>query len=422
MTAGVVTVGKRAYASGLTWENSPSGRVSQAAKEAAKQSSQPADFYAVRAGTKTGRIPQFGLSFGDSSGHKTGLPSLAACLANQQPGSWAGAFRLREGVGLVVVRDDLIVPDGDVFFADETEARDRLLQEMSIGGLLRVYAPENWGVPGADNMPLSLLLNDRADVRLVAVTIPKQALVIGGAAAALLLLVMGIGWYIQNEKAKDEALRLAREQALADQLLALKQKTSPELPEDKADYPKPDPKWQKEPKPLEFIEACRVALSQVQYVVQGWNSSGFKCDKGGVSLRWSRSSGISQPPPQSFINDAANSAGQNVALPMLKPRGPEKLWDPEQITRRYLLQNWPGTISRAPDDPPPPRPANFQGTWNPPPAPWIKRSFTLSVPVLPWTIRDFLGDVPGVIISSMSYSGGLNGTWSIEGVIYENRK
>ena len=421
MTAGVVTVGKRAYASGLAWENSPSGRVSQAAKEAARQSSQPADFYAVRAGNKSGRIPQFGLSFADA-GHRAGLPSLAACLANQQPGSWVGAFRLREGVALIVVRDDLIVPDGDVFFADETEARDRLLQEMSIGGLLKIYAPENWGVPGADSMPLTLLLNDRADVRLVAVTIPKQALILGGAGLGVLLLVMGIGWYIQDQRAKEEAERLAREQALKAQLEKI-QNQMPSFPAgEKVEYPPPDPKWQKEPRPLEFIEACRVALSQVQYAVQGWTGGGFRCDKGGVSLRWTRAAGISQPPPQSSINDSANSAGQNVSLPELKPRGEEKLWDPEQITKRYLLQNWTGSISRAPDDPPPPRPANYQGPWNPPPAPWIKRSFTLTVPVLPWTIRDFIGDVPGVIINSMSYSGGLSGSWSIEGVIYENRK
>ena len=420
MTIGVVTVGKRAYACGLVWENSPSGRVSQAAKEAARQSSQPANFYAVRNGTKSGRIPQFGLSFIDT-GHRAGLPTLAACLANKQPGSWAGAFRLREGIAVVVVRDDLIVPDGDVFFADETEARDRLLQEMSTGGLQKVYAQENWGVPGADVMPLSLLLNDRADVRLIAVAIPKQALILGGVGAGLLTLVLAIGWYIQSEKAKEEAERLAREQALRAQFE--KMQTVPTFPTgDKIDYPMPDPKWQKEPRPLEFIEACRVALSQVQYAVQGWTGSGFKCDKGGVSLRWSRAGGISQPPPKSSINDSANAAGQNVALPALKERGEEKLWDPQQITQRYLLQNWPGTISRAPDDPPPPRPANYQGIWNPPPAPWVKRSFTLNVPVLPWTIKDFLGDVPGVIINSMSYSGGLSGTWSIEGVIYENRK
>jgi len=93
MGAGVATVGRRPYAVGLYWENSPSGRVSQAAKEAARQPGQQAEFYAVRAGNKGGRTPQFGLS-PTGVGHKIGMPVFAACLSNQQPGSWAGAFLL----------------------------------------------------------------------------------------------------------------------------------------------------------------------------------------------------------------------------------------------------------------------------------------------------------------------------------------
>jgi hypothetical protein len=118
MGAGVATVGRRQYAVGLYWENSPTGRLAQTAREAAKQPGQQADFYAIRPGNKTGRVPQFGLGL-ESGGHKAGMPAFAGCLANQQPGSWCGAFRLREGTVVTVVRDDLIVPDGDQFFLNE---------------------------------------------------------------------------------------------------------------------------------------------------------------------------------------------------------------------------------------------------------------------------------------------------------------
>src|SRR5580692_7596293 len=181
MSAGVATVGRRPYAVGLYWENSPSGRVSQAAKEAARQPGQQAEFYAVRAGDKGGRTPQFGLSPA-GVGHKSGMPVFAACLANQQPGSWAGAFRLREGTVVTVVRDDLIVPDGDQFYLNESDARDRLLQEIGFGGLQRIYAPEAWAIPGADSMPISLLLDERRDVTLRNVSIPKNVLIGGGIA------------------------------------------------------------------------------------------------------------------------------------------------------------------------------------------------------------------------------------------------
>src|SRR5271154_6126190 len=183
MGAGVVTVGRRPYAVGLYWENSPSGRVAQTAKEAASQPGQQADFYAVRGSGKTTRVPQFGL--GQSGvGHKAGMPVFAACLANQQGGSWAGAFRLREGTVVTVVRDDLIVPDGDQFYLNESDARDRLLQEVGFGGLQRIYAPEAWAIAGADSMPLSLLLDERRDVRLRNVRISRQTLIIGGVLAA----------------------------------------------------------------------------------------------------------------------------------------------------------------------------------------------------------------------------------------------
>src|SRR3984957_19374126 len=182
MGAGVVTVGRRPYAVGLYWENSPSGRVAQAAREAARQPGQQADFYALRAGSKEGRVPQFGLGQ-KSAGHKAGMPVFAACLANQQPGSWAGAFRLRDGVVITVVRDDLIVPDGDQYYANESDARDRLLQEIGFGGLQRVYAPEAWAIASSYSMPISLLLDERRDVKLRAVSIPKSTVIAGGIAA-----------------------------------------------------------------------------------------------------------------------------------------------------------------------------------------------------------------------------------------------
>ncbi|MDD5587157.1 MAG: type 4b pilus protein PilO2 [Alphaproteobacteria bacterium] len=420
MAGGIVTIGRRQYASGLYWEISSSGRISQAAKEAARQPSVLAEFYAARAGTKTGRVPQFGLSQGDS-GHRAGLPVLAACLANQQPGSWAGAFRLREGTAIVVVRDDLIVPDGDLFFADETEARDRLLQEMALGGLQKVYAPETWGVSGADSMPVALLLNDSTEVKLHSVALSKQTIMVLGGLGAVLLLLLGIGWYIQQENAKVEAARLARAEALnraraeAERLLPGFVQTAPE-------YPLPERKWENKPPPLDVMQACRDALSRAPAVVAGWRLESAHCDETSLSEKWTRTSGFSAPPPQSTVNDNGTSASLSITWSPLKPRSPEALRDPEEITRRYLAQNWPGSLARMQDDPPPPPPPDFKGAWNPPPPPWIKRSFTLSMPVLPWTLPVFFADLPGVVVNALSLSSsGMNSTWTIDGVIYENR-
>src|SRR5271170_2799365 len=137
------------------------------------------------------------------------MPVFAACLSNQQPGSWAGAFRLREGTVVTIVRDDLIVPDGDQFYTDEAEARDRLLQEIGFGGLQRIYAPEAWAIPSADTMPVSLLINDRTEIKLRPIRMPKKYILLGALLAVLLILALGVGWYIQAENAAEEAERHA---------------------------------------------------------------------------------------------------------------------------------------------------------------------------------------------------------------------
>jgi hypothetical protein len=416
MGAGVVTVGRRQYAVGLYWENAPSGRLAQTAKEAARQPGQQADFYAIRPGNKSGRLPQFGLGQ-TAAGLKNGMPSFAACLANQQPGSWAGAFRLREGTVVTVIRDDLIVPDGDQFFLNESEARDRLLQEVGFGGLQRIYAPESWAISGSDTMPVSLLLDERRDVRLHVVAIPKKNLLIGASAIGILLLVLGGGWYYQEQQAEEEAARMAQEDAL-NKLKEQANKTNP-FAAQQPQYPPPDRKWEKRPQPLDVVEACRAALEQINAATVGWKITTLKCDDSAISIAWSREKGISRPPTaNAVVNDTGASATLSIPLRGLTPRGPENLENPDILTHRYLAQDWPGTISRMPDDPPPPPPPGYQGNWSPPPTPWVKRSFTVTIPELPSSLPVYLGDLPGTIIESLSYSGG---SWSISGVIYENR-
>lgn len=421
MTVGVVTVGRKQYASGLYWENSPSGRVSQAAKEAARQPGNSSDYYATRAGDKKGRVPQFGLA-PDTDGLKSGIPSLAGCLANQQPGSWIGAFTFHEGTSVVIVRDDMIVPEGDLFFEDESEARDHLYQEMGVGGFGRIFAPEAWGIPGADSMPLSLLLNDKADVKLHSVVISKNAKIGLIVSFSLLAILLGGGWYIQSQRAEEEAHRIAqmaaiqRMQAAAAKLIPIQTEVV---------YPVPIRHWERAPKPLMVVDACKKALEEVNVGVAGWRIVNVSCSIGALSIRWARTSGFAELPEGARVNDTGKQAGSSVSFKALDPRGAQDLVDPDEVTKRYLAQNWPGALRRIPDPPPPQPPEGHSGEWNPPPDPWVKRSFTFNVPVLPWTLPDFFSDLPGVTITSLTMSGDgsrPDNKWIVKGVIYENRR
>jgi hypothetical protein len=108
----------------------------------------------------------------------------------------------------------------------------------------------------------------------------------------------------------------------------------------------------------------------------------------------------------------------------LIPRGHEDLANPADNTRRYLRQNWPGILAHMLDDPPPPPPPDYKGPWNPPPPPWVKRSFTLTVPELPSGLPAYFGDLPGIVVNSLNFVQGNSnvvGSWTVEGVIYENR-
>ncbi len=422
MTAGVLTVGRKLYASGLYWENSPSGRVSQAAKEVARQPGNDYDFYATRMGDKKGRVPQFGLAKSDD-GIKSGVPSLAACLANQQPGSWIGAFTFNEGTAVVIIRDDLILPEGDLFFEDESEARDHLYQEMAIGGFQRIFAPEAWGIPGADTMPITLLLNEKTDVRLRRVVMSKNTKLAIFGGLGCLLVILGIGWFMQAQRAEKEQRRV-EQMATIQRMREAAAKLIPLHTEPK--YSPPERKWEKQPNPLDIISGCQKALKEVPIGVAGWRIVGMSCSRSALSIRWARSHGYAKPPEGAVVNDSVSSAVSSVRLSGLKIRNPEDLLDIDVITKRYLAQNWPGSLRRAPDDPlPPPPPGQDPKKWNPPSPPWVKRSFTFNIPVLPWILPEFFTDLPGVTITSMKLVGnavGTNNKWTIKGVIYENRR
>jgi hypothetical protein len=423
MVACLVTLGRHRYAVGLYWENSPgTGRVAQIAREAASQPGQRADFYAVRPGNNKGRIPQFGLT-GSEAGQKSGTPVLAACLAGQVPGSWAGAFRVNEGIVLFVVREDLIVPDGDLYFQDENEARDRLVQEIGFGGLQNTYAPESWSIPGADTIPLALLLNDNQDIKLQQVHVPKKLKIIAASVALAFVLIVGAVWYWQEKVAEENARRAQSEEALRRAREAANSLLPSGLQQQAAPPPKYDRRWESAPPAMDVINACQQGLAKVPAALAGWKLASLKCSGSSMSLSWSREKGTTEPPPGSTVNDSASQASQNIPLAGLQPRGAQNLLDPDEITKRYLLQNWPGSIGHMADDPLPPPPEGYKGQWNPPPPPWVKRSFTLNVSQLPADTPNIIGDIPGSIVTNMNYSpNGMAGAWVIEGVIYENRK
>jgi len=150
LPTGVARVGGRLFASGLFWQSAPNQSVAQ--KKAIELSKEPgidADLFCLR---KSDPV-QFGLCRGQN-GITSGMQSIATLLAASIPGTWIGVFRADEGWIYVSVRKDAIMPDGDAFFIDEEAAHTRLINDLSLGGWDKVFAPSAWGIADAQEQKL----------------------------------------------------------------------------------------------------------------------------------------------------------------------------------------------------------------------------------------------------------------------------
>ena len=418
-SSGVITVGRKKYAVNLYWQPSPSGRVSQAAREAASQPGQMADFYAARPGNARGRVPQFGLGQKEY-GHKVGQPTGAASLAEDQPGSWAGVFRVPEGWWLVVLRDDLIAPDGDTLFSNEQEARARLFEEINLGGLQRIYAPSHWNIGGSDIVEVALLMQGRSDFRLQFVHYPVKAILLGiiGLIAIAALGYFAVNWQQDREKAFEKGIGGLSSEQQAIARLQQQQQLAPPPP------PPPPPKrsWEDKPTPVDFLEACRQALEQVPATTLGWAYSDVTCGSGGLVVGWRRLSGPALVPPNASVTALDNQAVSNYEIHLPAARGPEQLLPSGDLVHKTMLGNWKMTIEALPDDLPPAAPTpTVPGAPPPPPplpAPWIKKKITLTSETAPWNVWSRYADLPGLVLNSVIWKGD---SWSTEGTFYENR-
>ncbi len=408
MANGVVKVGRHQYAVGLFWQPSPSGRVAQAAREAASQPGQKADYFCARSATKTVAVPQYGLGQ-NAQGHRSGQPSLAASLANAQPGSWTGAFRLREGTWVIVVRDDLVAPDGDFLFDNDEAARERLLQEISLGGMQRIYAPDGWAIPGSDPTPLPLLLQDRVDCKLQPVALPIKLIMFGGGGLVLVaaLIFAALQWQAQQQEDAERA---------AQGMLSGMVKQWQWPPADQV-YPHV---WEERAHITDVLNQCQELFARVTASQFGWQRGNALCKDGTLSWTLGHNDGktASIMPNEATVTPDLRNAGQSVHGDTLPVRGAESLIKVTEITRLALTQHWPFEFSRLPDDPPkvaPPQ--DVKDPPPPPPPPWLKRGLHYSGKLPPWKLLGYFDGIPGVIIENAEYNR--DGSWTLDATIYE---
>ena len=416
MTDNVITVGASKYGVGLFWQPSPDANVRAAARRAAKQPGYQSDLYVVRPATRARPVSQYGLGH-SSFGHKAGMAAAAGCLANAMPGSYAGAFRIPEGVWFVVVRDDLVDADGDILFTNEQEAQLRLEQEMARGGLTKIYAPAEWSVEVAEDASLTSLLVGRKDVVFEDVKGPyKLILLILAVLAVGGLAYGGYSYYQEMERQRQEELarQEAERQRLAEQLAAKQHTTVATI-----EYPKT---WQEQPLPRQWLLACETAMGKIPAQVAGWKLSTLNCAGKNLTVAWMRNTGLAVLPPEGSTWDAVlKAATLTIPLEGITARGEEALRTRRQMDEAILANSSPIDVAELPDDvaptPPPAASGNQPPPPPPPPPPWQKRSFKFSVKFAPWLLNDMV-DFPGLVMNSLSQSGTV---WSVDATLYEQR-
>ncbi len=433
MATGVITVGGKKYAVDLYWQvsellNAPA----KAAKMAATQSGSKADFFCVRSGSTQGRVPQFGL--GEKAlGHEWNMPTAAASLANHQPGSWAGVFSVPEGVWFIEVRDDLIAPDGDHLFADEAEAMSRLQETSAMGGLERIYAPPSWAIPGAESTSLTSLLSGRSDCRLRPVKLPPKLVYgLAGVAATLVLGTFLTLYLIQRSEdaaleaellqqqqqqelqKKDQEERKRREEELRRQ--KEEEQTREQMKQRVLQMPTYQRVWEMQPKVLAWLKACQKTFDKVEVAPLGWSLTSASCSGRQVLASWTRTTGPADVPSGAEIDVSMRTATASFPLETLPVRGAEPLWPSQGVVLYALHNDWQADLSPLPDDALPPLPNGQQV----PPPPWQKRKVSWKVPLAPWNLQGPLVDLPGLMLDTLSWQQ--DGSWQMEGVLYEQRR
>ena len=159
----VLRFGRQQYAIGLFWQ--PLQDVDDPVPEIREtmESDQSYNLYA----TYYGRAPQYGIG-SLQKGHKAGMAAGAAAVLDSlsDRSSFIAVFKVRSGWWFLTARNDLILPEEDVLYHTEDEARDAFLAMLAVPDWGYKIAPAEWAIDDAEEMDLEKLLREGQQVRL----------------------------------------------------------------------------------------------------------------------------------------------------------------------------------------------------------------------------------------------------------------
>ena len=409
---GTVKIGKQVFAIELHWELTSS--LATARQEAKKRANEPhfsADFCCVRRST----TQQFALGF-KNFGHQVKLPSLAASLADNIGGNWLGIFKINNGFYILGVEDDGILAETDRFFDDKQSAVKFFQYLQTLMEWDNIYAPPEAQIANAIELDIAKSLSKRPNVRLENVNSsgiqPRMLIGLFG----LLLIVVGIVWYINTPHTHidqfEEKLGQLTNNTLQQSGLNPKPIEPPPMP------------WVSHFQGVPVLIGCVNSINQFPVSIAGWSVAELICNENIASARLNR------------IGKLETTGGSiNWIIPYLqKPNFEPNLvlpaegstdavevnWIPQQYPlirtdletasvdeiREAMLKIFEERMT----------PITFTQTDNN--EFWQGVGFQFTSPLNPLDFVDILSLVPGLIISTVHYEPNF-GNWTIKGKAYE---
>lgn len=424
---GIITVGGRPMAVGLTWRPplDPAVSLRREARRAAKSEAFKADILVLRDGVS----PQYGLGY-KALGHRPGVISAAGALAGRLNGSWMGVFQVPEGWWFVCAREDLVLPEGDRLFTDAGAARTAFEQNYQMGGWGVLFAPAAWGYPEASATSVEAMIPaDVREPRLSPLSPLPRVTPAGVALVALLLLAGGgvYGWmqYQEYQLQLEQEILAEQERLRQDRLRREQAEVRNKV------YPFPT---EQQPVPLQVWSGCREAWEQHRLNIPGWKLERMECDgtqatavirreRGNVAMLQDVLKALGSR-ANIGISDRGDGATMAVRTPRAEPRGTENSTLRHADLARAIVQytqEYGGTFtigSPTNIELPQPQGATSRFQNQEPVIMYQLTNFDVRTRIVPENLAKMLTSIGAVGIDKITFSP-LSGEWQITGQFFQ---
>lgn len=414
-----ITIGGRPHAVGLIWleADAPSRRAAKAAA-ARLPGGQPYDLVAVR---PAGRAGQAG--FGATTrGHKWGMPTAASRFAAAMGRRRViGIFRAGQAGGedlywMCAVRDGMILGEADIVgtVADISQ----ILQDHQAAEWDAIYAPEAFGIEGAETASLDALVAKARAATLQPRHMLSALMAPHVRRAAAVVVVVGgaglLGWWAWDwwtaEAPPPEPVGPAPTAVPQPRVI---------------EWPKP---WQDLPDPLAVAQACERQMRPLPLVIGGWHleSAGCTADGGRINVhaewrrRWGSFDVIERALPEAQLGPNGEVATLYRGQDGPPPRPAAQPAPEPDIWRRFhwLRQATGHDVTLGAPRRPQPLTPPAEGQVVPPP-PFVERTWSVATVLAPALWAEAVRELSGAGMTAIRWD---RGGWSLEGVVYQDEE